>query len=190
MVISSWKDPVHDSNLSLKLSEHIEVPQFGCYMDRKTIKVENPEQVVENIWSIGGERGWYYATWLWKIRGFFDRLVGGVGLSRGRKHPTDIHVGAAIDFWRVIYDSRQENRLLLFAEMKLPGEAWLEFKIDQNNVLHQIATFRPKGVFGRMYWGITLPFHFFIFNGMIRNIAHTNITNGSGNNKTPVSEIF
>lgn len=174
MVTSSWKDSVHDFHLNQKLSEFIEVPSYGCYVDRKSIYVNNPDAVVENIWSIGGEKGWFYATWLWKIRGFFDRLIGGVGIHRGRKHPTQIHQGEAIDFWRVLYSNKEKKRLLLYAEMKLPGEAWLEFRIDEKNVLHQVATFRPKGVFGRFYWGITMPFHFFIFNGMIRNIADVN----------------
>lgn len=171
MVTSSWKDSVHDEELSHKLSEFIEVPAYGCYVDRKSIKIKKLEEVMDNIWSIGGEKGWYYATWLWKIRGYFDKLLGGVGLGRGRKHPTQVFQGEAIDFWRVLFSNREEKRLLLYAEMKLPGEAWLEFKIDENNILHQVATFRPKGVLGRAYWGMTMPFHFFIFNGMIRNIA-------------------
>ncbi len=100
-------------------------------------------------------------------------LVGGVGLGRGRKLPEEITTGEALDFWRVLYASREKKRLLLFAEMKLPGEAWLEFSIDENNVLHQTATFRPRGIWGRLYWIATSPFHFFIFSGMIRNIAKT-----------------
>ncbi|NOR74542.1 MAG: DUF2867 domain-containing protein, partial [Draconibacterium sp.] len=107
---------------------------------------------------------------LWKIRGVFDQLLGGVGVNRGRTSTDEIHPGDALDFWRVLYASRDKKRLLLFAEMKLPGEAWLEFKIDDNNVLHQTATFRPKGIWGRTYWLITSPFHFFIFNGMIKNM--------------------
>ena len=82
-----------------------------------------------------------------------------------------LHSGDSLDFWRVLLANRQEKRLLLFAEMKLPGEAWLEFRIDENNVLHQIATFRPRGLMGRIYWYSIVPFHYFIFGGMIRNIA-------------------
>ncbi|NPD44868.1 MULTISPECIES: SDR family oxidoreductase [unclassified Lentimicrobium] len=171
MVTSSWKDSIHDEQLSHKLSEFIEVPAYGCYVDRKSIKVEQIEEVMNNIWSIGGEKGWYYATWLWELRGHFDKLLGGVGLGRGRKHPTQVFQGESIDFWRVLVSNREERRLLLYAEMKLPGEAWMEFKIDKDDILHQVATFRPKGVLGRAYWGMTMPFHFFIFNGMIRNIA-------------------
>lgn len=171
LVLSSWKDSFISSNLGLTLSDFIEVPNFGCYKNVKKRKVSDVEAVVQNIWTIGGEKGYYYANWLWKIRGFFDLLFGGVGLQRGRTSPREINPGDALDFWRVLYASREKKRLLLFAEMKLPGEAWLEFRIDEQNVLHQTATFRPKGLWGRLYWTATSPFHYFIFNGMIRNIA-------------------
>ncbi len=173
LVLSSWKDSIISSSLGLTLSDFIEVPNFGCYKDIKKLKVGNVDQVIHNIWQIGGGKGYYYANWLWKIRGWFDLLLGGVGLARGRKLPEEIATGEALDFWRVLYASREKKRLLLFAEMKLPGEAWLEFKIDENNVLHQTATFRPRGILGRLYWIATSPFHFFIFNGMIRNIVKT-----------------
>uniref|UniRef100_UPI0032177575 SDR family oxidoreductase n=1 Tax=uncultured Draconibacterium sp. TaxID=1573823 RepID=UPI0032177575 len=173
LVLSSWKDSMISSNLGLSLSDFIEVPDFGCYKDKKQLPVTDEKRVIHNIWSIGGTKGYYYANWLWKTRGFFDLLFGGVGLQRGRTLPGDINPGDALDFWRVLYASREKKRLLLFAEMKLPGEAWLEFKIDENNILHQTATFRPKGIWGRLYWIATSPFHYFIFNGMIRNIANT-----------------
>ncbi|MCY1718741.1 SDR family oxidoreductase [Prolixibacteraceae bacterium Z1-6] len=173
LVLSSWKDSMISSNLGLSLSDFIEVPDFGCYKDKKQLPVKDETRVLYNIWSIGGTKGYYYANWLWKTRGFFDMLFGGVGLQRGRTLPGDINPGDALDFWRVLYASREKKRLLLFAEMKLPGEAWLEFKIDENNILHQTATFRPKGIWGRLYWIVTSPFHYFIFNGMIRNISNT-----------------
>ena len=97
--------------------------------------------------------------------------MGGVGLRRGRTRPDEISTGGALDFWRVLLADKEEGRLLLLAEMRLPGEAWMEFKIDDSLVLHQTATFRPRGLKGRIYWYIMLPFHFFIFKGMIRNIA-------------------
>jgi len=171
LVLSSWKDSIISSSLGLSLSDFIEVPNFGCYIDKKRIEIKNEQKVLNNIWTIGGEKGYYYANWLWKTRGFFDMLVGGVGLGRGRRSPKEIYPGDALDFWRVLFASREKKRLLLFSEMKLPGEAWLEFKIDDDNVLHQTATFRPHGVWGRLYWIVTTPFHFFIFDGMIRNIA-------------------
>lgn len=171
LVLSSWKDSMISSNLGLSLSDFIEVPVFGCYKNEKTCPITDVNRVMQNILSIGGEKGYYYANWLWKIRGFFDQMFGGVGLLRGRTSPREIYPGDALDFWRVLFASREKQRLLLFAEMKLPGEAWLEFRIDENNILHQTATFRPRGIWGRLYWIATSPFHFFIFDGMIRNIA-------------------
>jgi hypothetical protein len=171
LVLSSWKDSIISSSLGLSLSDFIEVPNYGCYINEKQLVIADEEKVLNNIWTIGGDKGYYYANWLWKFRGFFDRLFGGVGIGRGRTSPKEIHPGDALDFWRVLYASKEKKRLLLFAEMKLPGEAWLEFKIDENHVLHQTATFRPRGVWGRLYWIATSPFHFFIFDGMIKNIA-------------------
>lgn len=171
LVISSWKDSLVSSEFQHNLSEFIQVPTFGCLKDEQKIKIENPEKVLENIWTIGGTKGWYYGNWMWQLRGFIDKLVGGVGLRRGRTHPTHLDNGDSLDFWRVILANKEEKRLLLFAEMKLPGEAWLEFRIDDQNVLHQIATFRPRGLFGRLYWYSLVPFHFFIFKGMIQNMA-------------------
>lgn len=131
--------------------------------------------VVNNIWAIGGERGWYYANWLWMVRGFIDKLFGGVGLRRGRTSETEIHTGDTLDFWRVLVADKSNKRLLLYAEMKLPGEAWLEFLIvnkDNKFYLQQKATFRPKGLLGRMYWYCVLPLHYFIFNGLATNIIN------------------
>ena len=150
-----------------------DLPSFGCLKDSKQITIVDAEQVLENIWSIGGDKGWYYGNWMWRLRGAIDKLVGGVGLRRGRKSPTLLYNGDALDFWRVLLADKEHNRLLLFAEMRVPGEAWLEFRIDEKNTLHQIATFRPKGIFGRLYWYAMIPFHFFIFDGMIKNIAKT-----------------
>ncbi len=99
-----------------------------------------------------------------------DKLAGGVGLRRGRTNQNSISIGDSLDFWRVIYSNKDEGRLLLFAEMKLPGEAWLEFKIDGDK-LTQTATFRPLGLMGRLYWYSVYPFHGFIFNGMINKLT-------------------
>ncbi len=172
MVISSWMDSLVSGRIDTSLSKYIQVPSFGCYTDIKKRKISGAENVIKNIWSIGGNTGWYYADWLWRLRGFLDRLVGGVGSRRGRTNPDSINPGDALDFWRVLLADREKRRLLLFAEMKLPGEAWLEFRIDDDNYLHQKATFRPRGILGRIYWYILLPFHFFIFNGMIDNVAN------------------
>ena len=173
LVISSWKDSLSSSEFKNNFSNYIQVPNFGCLKVSKKIQITNPKLVLENIWSIGGDKGWYYGNWMWKIRGFIDKLLGGVGLRRGRTSPTHLDNGDSLDFWRVLLADKQEKRLLLFAEMRLPGEAWLEFRIDENNILHQIATFRPIGILGRIYWYSMIPFHFFIFDGMIRNIANS-----------------
>lgn len=174
LVISSWKDSLVSSRFKKSLSHYIQVPNFGCLKDSKSIEITNPEQVLHNIWSIGGDKGWYYGDWMWQFRGSIDKLFGGVGLRRGRTSPSDLYNGDSLDFWRVLLADKENKRLLLFAEMRVPGEAWLEFRIDENNVLHQIATFRPRGIFGRLYWYSMLPFHFFIFNGMIKKIAGSN----------------
>lgn len=172
LVISSWRDSLVAGRFS-SLREYIQVPKYGCLKDRKVLQVHNPEKVMDSIWAIGGAHGWYYGNTLWRLRGFMDRMVGGVGLRRGRTNPTNIYAGDALDFWRVLYADKEDQRLLLFAEMKLPGEAWLEFCINENNELIQTATFRPKGIWGRLYWYLMLPFHYFIFGGMIRNIVKT-----------------
>lgn len=169
-IISSWKDAYSSSGLNFNISEFIQVPVFGCFTDRRIMAIKNREVCINKIWSIGGQTGWYYGNWLWRIRGLIDKIVGGVGLRRGRTNPSTINVGDSIDFWRVLYANKEEGRLLLFAEMKLPGEAWLEFKIVGNE-LFQTATFRPLGLAGRLYWYSVFPFHGFIFKGMIRKLT-------------------
>lgn len=171
LVLSSWKDAQTSDIFKKGLSHFIEVPVNGCYKDVRKIKIENTKRVLDKIWAIGGKTGWYYGNWLWEIRGIMDQIMGGVGMRRGRKSGTKISAGESLDFWRVLLADKEEKRLLLYAEMKLPGEAWLEFKIDENNILTQTATFRPLGLWGRIYWYAVLPFHGFIFNGMLKNIA-------------------
>lgn len=176
MVISSWTDSASSSLTNLDVYHHIEVPINGCYKDRKWIEIapDKVEEVTNRFFNIGGENGWYYADTLWRIRGMLDKLMGGVGISRGRRSKVDVDPGDTIDFWRVLLADRQNHRLLLYAEMKLPGEAWLEFSIVKNenrSILKQTATFRPKGIMGRNYWYSMLPFHFFIFRNMIKEIA-------------------
>lgn len=170
-VPSSWKDALTSHTLNDGISRYAEVPVYGCFLGERKHHVQDIEKVLDKIWSIGGRNGWYYANWLWRIRGFTDKLSGGVGSQRGRKNQTEISPGDTLDFWRVLIADKKEKRLLLYAEMKLPGEAWLEFRIDDQNVLHLFATFRPLGLWGRLYWYSLLPFHGFIFTGMIRNIA-------------------
>lgn len=175
-VVSSWKDSFANNQFSELFIDQAEAPEHGCQIDKQEIPFEEAsEKVLDNIWQIGGKRGWYYGTFLWVIRGFIDKMVGGVGLRRGRRSDIDIKNGDALDFWRVLHANKEEGRLLLFAEMKLPGEAWLEFKIvksrdESNKKLVQTATFRPLGLWGRLYWFLVAPFHIFIFKNMAKNI--------------------
>ncbi|PIX06393.1 MAG: DUF2867 domain-containing protein, partial [Flavobacteriales bacterium CG_4_8_14_3_um_filter_35_10] len=169
-VISSWIDAQSSNVLANGISSLIEVPTFGCFQDKREKAVRNEKETVDKIWAIGGENGWYYGNFLWAMRGFMDKLSGGIGLRRGRKSHTKLSVGDALDFWRVLYADKEEKRLLLYAEMKLPGEAWLEFKIE-NNILYQTATFRPLGLWGRIYWYAVLPFHGLIFKGMMNKLS-------------------
>jgi uncharacterized protein YbjT (DUF2867 family) len=149
--------------------------RFGSRLvDSRTVRVSvNPEVAFAPIRRIGGSTGWYYANVLWSLRGFLDLLVGGVGLRRGRRNPESLQVGDALDFWRV---ERYEppHLLLLQAEMKLPGRAWLEFEVEGNasgSTLRQSAIFDPVGLMGLLYWYVIWPLHQAIFAGMLRNLA-------------------
>lgn len=174
-VPSSWKDTLSGSALNPDLSIYVHVPRFGILSDRRTISFSCPiEQVQKRIWSLGGDRGWLAMNWAWKLRGFLDKLVGGTGLRRGRTHPTRLKAGDSLDFWRVLLADEKNRRLLLYAEMKLPGEAWLEFEIiphETGGTLKQTASFRPNGVWGRFYWYSLYPFHALIFSQLAKHIA-------------------
>ncbi len=174
-VPSSWKDTLSGSTLNPDLSIYVQVPRFGILSDKRIIPFScSIEQVQKRIWSLGGDRGWLTMNWAWKFRGFLDKLVGGIGLRRGRTHPTRLKVGDVLDFWRVLLADEKNRRLLLYAEMKLPGEAWLEFEIiarETGGDLKQTATFRPNGVWGRFYWYSLYPFHALIFRQLANHIA-------------------
>lgn len=169
-VASSWHDAMSSSKRAIKISDFIEVPTYGCMKDVRKRKIKDRQQVIERVWQIGGTKGWYYGQWLWELRGLMDQAVGGVGLRRGRTHADHIEAGDSVDFWRVLYANKEEGRLLLFAEMKLPGEAWLEFRVE-DGYLWQIATFRPKGLWGRLYWYAVLPLHEIVFRGLAHRLA-------------------
>jgi hypothetical protein len=127
----------------------------------------------EQIEGIGGDRGWFGSGWLWYLRGLIDRMLGGVGIRRGRRDPHHLRVGDSLDFWRV-EAHEPEKHLRLYAEMILPGKAWLEFKLsekDGKTLLVQDALFEPHGLGGQLYWYLVSPFHFFIFPTMGRNIV-------------------
>jgi hypothetical protein len=170
-VTSWWSDDWNYLEEKDGWHHFLEVPKYGCYHDTKRAKLVSPkETVIKRIFSIGGKTGWYYLSFLWTVRGMLDRLIGGVGLRRGRKDPLEIFPGDALDFWRVIIADKERCHLLLYAEMKLPGEAWLEFKL-KGDTLTQRATFRPKGLLGRVYWWMMIPAHMFIFRGLIKELT-------------------
>ena len=175
LVLSSWKDALNDTALLKRMTGFIEVPKFGTFRNVQIVNIgQDFHPTLHNIWALGGENGWYYADWVWQVRGFIDRMVGGVGLRRGRTNPWQIHSGDALDFWRVLIADRNSRRLLLFAEMKVPGEAWLEFSIMEGKTgfeLHQVATFRPSGISGRLYWYLLLPIHAVIFVNMAKRVT-------------------
>ena len=150
-VISSWKDSLISGLIINELQHYIQVPKFGILQDQKIEKNIHPEKTLESLWKIGGDTGWYYANFLWKIRGYLDQLSGGVGLRRGRTHNNKIFTGDSLDFWRVLLADKKNMRLLLFAEMKLPGEAWLEFKIVKDTIFQtlrsrEVGSDQPYGV--------------------------------------------
>jgi uncharacterized protein YbjT (DUF2867 family) len=175
-IVSSWKDALNNGYLTSGFMDQLKVPQNGTleYKVKQPFKRDSAE-VLKNVMTIGGNRGWYYWDWIWSIRGFLDKLFGGVGSRRGRTSNVSVSPGDVIDFWRVLLADKVNYRLLLYAEMKLPGEAWLEFKIIERHnqtFLSQIATFRPRGLWGRTYWYLMWPFHLFIFKGMAKRITN------------------
>ncbi|MFN8483542.1 MAG: SDR family oxidoreductase [Anaerolineae bacterium] len=149
--------------------------QEGMVMEhRQRLVAAAPHGVFRSFTGLGGRRGWLYMNWAWQLRGLADRLIGGVGMRRGRRDPDDVRVGDALDFWRV--EAVEPDRLLrLRAEMKVPGQAWLQFQArpqaDGETLLSQTAFFAPKGLSGWLYWYALYPIHGLIFSGMIRKVA-------------------
>lgn len=174
-VISSWMDSWEIRGTNPNIENYVQVPDEGCLKDERRIRVKDSKAAaIERIWRIGGSTGYYALNWAWHLRGLFDQMIGGVGLNRGRRHPFEIQVGDSIDFWRVILADKDNGHLILYAGMKVPGEAWLQFKFEQKDhesFLVQTATFRPKGLLGRLYWYALAPFHFFIFQKMAKALA-------------------
>lgn len=171
-VETSWSDP-----LSASRADRAAVTlatREGLVLERREVVARAPpEAVFRTVTGIGGARGWPVWNWAWRIRGALDRLAGGVGMRRGRRHPDDLLVGDALDFWRV--EALEPGRLLrLRAEMKLPGAAWLEFQVraaPEGAHLTQTAVFAPKGLWGHAYWSLMYPFHAIIFGRMVRALA-------------------
>ncbi len=149
--------------------------QDGMIIEHRQVVINaSPEDAYRAFTSLGGKTGWLYMNWAWQFRGVLDRLVGGVGMRRGRRHPQDVRVGDALDFWRV--EAIEPGRVLrLRAEMKVPGRAWLQFEArpqdEGRTLLSQTALFAPRGLWGLVYWYALYPIHQLIFSGMIGKLA-------------------
>jgi len=170
-VPSTWYGSLVTGTLSHDQLANVNVPEHGVHIDKRQRKRSaSRDECLDAIWSLGGKTGWPSMQWAWQIRGLMDKLVGGIGMRRGRRHPTKLHTGDALDFWRVILADKERGRLILYAEMKLPGEAWLVYEVE-GDMVHQTATFRAKGVLGRLYWYSVYPLHFIIFPQMLRRLA-------------------
>jgi hypothetical protein len=172
-VETAWSDALVTSQGDI--SPVLLTTQDGMIIERRQCIVQaTPAEVYRAFTGLGGERGWPYANWAWHMRGILDRLIGGVGLRRGRRHPNDVRAGDALDFWRV--EAVEPDRMLrLRSEMKMPGDAWLQFEArpqsEGETLLLQTAFFAPKGLSGFLYWYMLYPLHGLIFSGMIRNLA-------------------
>ena len=172
-VETRWSDPLCSSQGDQ--SPVVLETREGMIIEQRQACVQAPvDRVYDTFSSLGGARGWLYFDWAWHLRGVVDRLIGGVGLRRGRRHPHDVRVGDAIDFWRV--EAVEQNHLLrLRAEMKVPGRAWLQFEAEPlgggETSLIQTAFFAPKGLWGFLYWYLLYPLHGLIFSGMIGKIT-------------------
>ena len=171
-----WYDAESSRNADLKNSKSLSTvleTREGFLIERRSIAIAvETERVFSVIREIGGDRGWYYADAVWDLRGLLDRIFGGVGMRRGRRHPTELHVGDALDFWRV--EELDPGRVLrLRAEMKMPGRAWLQFEVapeDRGSRLTLTAFFEPRGLWGLIYWYGLYPAHRLLFPGLIRRI--------------------
>jgi len=172
-VETAWSDALVSSQGDL--SPVAMTNEEGMIREQRQLVVPaSPAAVFRAFAGLGGARGWLYMDWAWELRGALDRLIGGVGLRRGRRDPDGVRVGDALDFWRV--EAVEPGRLMrLRAEMKVPGKAWLEFQALSRDagqtLLIQTAFFEPKGLSGLGYWYLLYPFHAFIFSGMIRAVG-------------------
>jgi uncharacterized protein YbjT (DUF2867 family) len=169
---TSWSDALQTRQGDI--TPVVLTTQDGMIIEQRQQMVETtPDNVFKTFAGLGGDRGWLYFDWAWRLRGVLDRLIGGVGLRPGRRDPDEVRVGDALDFWRV--EAVETDHLLrLRAEMKVPGRAWLQFEAKPQNGktrLIQTAFFAPKGLFGLFYWYVLYPIHGLIFSGMIQKLA-------------------
>jgi hypothetical protein len=172
-VETAWSDALASSQGDV--APVVLATQEGIILERRQRLVRSPAAAVYDVFTrLGGETGWLCMNWAWAARGLMDRLLGGVGLRRGRRDPHHLRVGDAVDFWRV--EAVEPGRLLrLRAEMKVPGRAWLEFRVESAGAdtsrLMQTAFFAPRGLSGLLYWYLLYPIHAFIFSGMAKQLA-------------------
>ena len=168
---TNWSDSISSSGI--KTSEKKKIPGNRIVYVKTRWVDASTKNTFAPIKKIGGSNGWYYANFMWSVRGFLDLLMGGVGLRRGRQNPNDFSVGDAVDWFRV--EKYEKNNMVRFrVEMKVPGRAWLEFRVEPEqggSRIHQIVEFDPWGLLGLFYWYILLIPHNFIFNGMLNSIT-------------------
>jgi len=164
--------------------QHKDDPSSSVLLDRQSMPIGDipRETIYRTFCSIGGKEGWFGYDWLWEVRGWIDKMLGGAGLNRGRRDSHHLRVGESVDFWRV-EDLEVNERLLLYAQMKVPGKAWLEFKIKEDELV-QTAYFYPKGLWGRLYWHLLTPIHYLVFRNMIHSILQKTKANKGLNHAT------
>ena len=167
-VISRWCDSSAGETCDVIYQDD---PSSAIIRDRRIVEFDNipPANIYQSILTIGGEKGWFTYHYLWRIRGAIDKMFGGYGLGRGRRDLKDLRVGDALDFWKVA-DLKENKRVLLVAQMKLPGKAWLEFAIEEDRLI-QTAHYYPNGLWGRLYWYVTNPFHNLVFQDLAEKIV-------------------
>jgi len=166
-VISRWCDSSAAEVCDIQFQDDL---SKAVFTDRRIHPLGNtpPHKVFQSLLSLGGDQGWFAYGFLWQLRGLVDKLLGGYGLNRGRRDPRALRIGDSLDFWKVV-DIRKDKRLLLLSQMKLPGKAWLEFTLD-DHTLTQTAYFLPKGLWGRLYYSLSLPFHVLAFASLGHNV--------------------
>lgn len=183
-VPSTWYGALSTGKLTHGQIRSIQVPEFGVFTDKQDAPLlTSKDSVINAIWALGGDTGWPAMGWAWKLRGIIDNIIAGTGLRRGRRSVTELKPGDALDFWRVIVADKKHGRLILYAEMKLPGEAWLTFEVKGDQLV-QVATFRPHGLSGRLYWYSTYLFHLVLFPTMAKTLA----SGWTSRNKQPTHE--
>lgn len=165
-VISRW----NDTSGHIWEKDHSRALETALFVDRKERDLNglSHDAVYKSFTSVGGDNGWFHYDFLWEMRGWIDKLLGGVGLQRGRRDACDLRMGDCLDFWKVV-DIQKDERLLLYAQMLIPGNAWLEFRIKDDKLI-QSAYFYPRGVWGRLYWYILIPIHHFVFSSLADSI--------------------